>query len=110
MAGTSREMVVKTPLGETVARIGMKDKVLHGHCEWYDLRGNMVAYGFFRDGVPIAGTFLNWANVLGQLDKATPYDAAAYCQDWVTVFEAHYASQPPDYTLVAEAYCNGARI
>lgn len=95
---------------EIVARLCVRDRVLHGHSEWYDLRGNLVAYGFFRDGIPIAGTFLNWANFFSQLSRENPYDTASYCQDWITVFEAHFASEPPSYRLVLEAYHNGIRL
>lgn len=110
MAEKTKEIVIKTTMQDIVARMNLKDTLLHGHCEWYDLRGNLVAYGFFKDGAPLAGTFLNWANFLGELPKENPYDAALYCQDWVTIFEACFASEPPNYKMVIEAYYNGTKI
>ncbi len=87
MEETTKGIVIKNDLGEVVARINVRDDVLHGHCEWRDGRGSLIAYGFFKDGAPFSGTFLNWSNFLNQLPKDNPYDAAAYCQDWVTIFE-----------------------
>jgi len=110
MARTTRKLIIKTEMGEVVARINLKGAQLHGHCEWFDGRGNLITYGFFKDGAPFAGTFLNWAKFLGQLSKENPYDFAAYCQDWVTIFEACFASEPPKYEMVIEAYYQGTEI
>lgn len=107
MAGITKEIVIKNKLGEIVARINVRDNVLHGHCEWYDGSGNLIAYGFFMNGAPFTGTFLNWTNFLTQLRKENPYDVAVYCQDWVSVFEACFRSELPKYEMVIEAYFNG---
>jgi hypothetical protein len=105
MAETAKEVVIKTERGEVVARINLEDAVLHGHCEWYDGWGNLIAYGFFKNGTPFTGTFLNWTKFFGDLRKEDPYDAKAYCKDWVTVFEACFRSESPKYEMVIEAYC-----
>jgi len=110
MTGKNEEVIIKTTMAEIIARISLRDGKLHGHCEWYDLRGNLVSYGSFNNGMPVAGTFLNWANFLSQLGKEMPYDPSTYCRDWVTVFEVHFASELPNYRLVIEAYSNGMKI
>ena len=110
MAGTTKQVVIKTEMGEVVARISIKGILLHGHCEWFDGRGNLIAYGFFKDSTPFTGTFLNWAKFLGQLSKENPYASAVYCRDWVTIFEACFASEPPKYEMVIEVYYKGTQI
>ena len=110
MAGTTKEVVIETERGAVVARMNLRDAALHGHCEWYDGRGDLVAYGFFQDGAPLTGTFLNWAKFLPGLSKEAPYDPAAYCRDQVTIFEACFLSEFPKYELVTEAYSKGRRI
>jgi hypothetical protein len=110
MAGTTKEIVIKTKMEEVVARVNVKDAVLHGHSEWYDGRGNLIVYGFFEDGHPLTGTFLNWAKFLTQFNKENPYDAALYCQDWVTIFEACFLSELPKYEMVVEAFYKGTKI
>lgn len=109
MAETTREIVIERQNGEVVARISRQDSLLHGHCEWYDGWGDLVAYGFFRNGAPLTGTFLNWANFFHDSTE-DPYDATAYCQDWITTFESCFRSESPKYELVMEAYCNGRKI
>ena len=109
MAETTREIVLEKKKGEVVARISHRGSVLDGHCEWYDGRGDLVAYGFFKNGAPLTGTFLNWANFFPD-SKEGPYDATAYCQDWITTFESCFRSESPKYDLVIEAYCNGRKI
>ena len=59
MVESTKEIAMNNKLEKIVARINVKDTVLHGHCEWYDGRGNLIAYGFFKNGVPFTGTFLN---------------------------------------------------
>ena len=110
MAEPAKEVIIETEKGEIVARMTLKDAVLHGNCEWYDGWGNLVAYGFFKSGVPLTGTFLNWAKFFGDLSKENPYDAPAYCKNWVTIFEAGFDSEPPKYEMVIEAYCKGIRL
>jgi hypothetical protein len=53
MEATTKELVIKTAAGETVGRVNLKEGVLDGHCAWYDGRGELVAYGFFKDGAPL---------------------------------------------------------
>lgn len=110
MSEITNEVVVKTERGDVVARIRLKNDVLHDHCEWYDSFGMLVAYGFFENGHPFTGTFLNWANFFGDLSKEEPYQAGLYCQDWVTIFEASFLSEPPKYEMVIEAYFKGQKI
>ena len=86
MADTTNEIVIKTAQGTVVARINSKDATLDGHCEWYDTWSNLIAYGFFTNGAPFTGIFLNWAKFFG-LHQEDPYDPKLYCQDWVTLFE-----------------------
>ena len=105
MAETAKEVVIKTETGEVVARMNLKDAALHSHCEWYDGWGNLVAYGSFKNGIPFTGTFLNWTKFFNELPKEDPYDPAIYCKDWVTIFEACFASEPPKYEMVIETYC-----
>jgi hypothetical protein len=107
MTRPAEELVIKTADGEVVARLNAKGAALHGHCEWYDLRGDLVAYGFFKDGAPFTGTFLNWAKFFGDLSKEEPYEVTAYCRDWVTIFEASFRSESPKYEMVLEAYRKG---
>ena len=110
MVESTKEIAMNNKLEKIVARINVKDTVLHGHCEWYDGRGNLIAYGFFKNGVPFTGTFLNWANFLTQLSKENAYDAAVYCQDWVSKFEGCFLSELPKYEMVIEAYYKGCRL
>ena len=110
MEETTREIVIKNDTGQIVARVNLRDAVLHGHCEWRDGRDNLVAYGFFKDGAPLTGTFLNWSRFLNQIPKSNPYDATLYCQDWVTVFEISFASEPPKYEMVIEAFYKGRAL
>ena len=107
---TTNEIVIRSENGEVVARMNLKDNVLHGHCEWYDLSGNLVAYGFFKSGLPFTGIFLNWAKFFGDLSKDNAYDPAAYCKDWITRFEGVFDSEPPNYELVVEAYSGGKSV
>lgn len=110
MAETAKEIIVKTEGGEIVARMNLKDAVLHGHCEWYDGLGNLVACGFFKNGAPFTGTFLNWTKFFGHIRKEDPYDPKVYCRDWVTIFESGFDSEPPKYEMVIEAYSKGTKI
>ncbi len=110
MAGTTNELVITSDGGPVVARINFDEGVLHGHCEWYDLSDNLVAYGFFKSGVPFTGVFLNWAKFFGEFDKDKAYDAQTYCQDWVTRFESVFDSELPKYEILVEAYSGGRQI
>jgi len=110
MSKKINNILIKNKQNELVALINVKDTVLHGHCEWYDKRGNLIAYGFFKNGAPFTGTFLNWTNFFTELRKENPYDAIVYCQDWVSKFEACFLSELPNYAMVIEAYYNGCRL
>lgn len=103
-------MVIKNKNDEIVARVGIRDGVLHGHCEWYDGCGKLVAYGLFNSGSPIVGTFLNWARYFSEPDKNSDYAREIYCKDWITVFESGFLSETPKYEMVIEAYYNGQKI
>ena len=107
----TKEVVIKSEWGSVVARLNLEEGVLNGHCEWYDGRGNLVAYGFFKSGVPLTGTFLNWARFFSDdLSEANAYDPPTYCKDWVTNFESTYDSEPPHYERIVEAYVKGMRV
>jgi hypothetical protein len=107
MDATTKELVIKTEVGAVVARINMKGAVLEGHCEWRDGSGDLVAYGFFKDGSPFTGTFLNWSKFFPEPNKAHPYEATTYAQDWVTKFEMVFRSERPKYDMLLEAYYRG---
>lgn len=47
----------------------------------------------FNNGVPLTGTFLNWADFFCDFPKEGPFEAELYCQDWVTIFEAGFLSE-----------------
>src|SRR6266705_275734 len=100
MTGITREMAIKSDSGESVSRMNLRDSVLEGRCEWYDGWNNLVSYGVFRDGIPFTGTFLNWTRFFGHLRQEHPYDPTVYCQDWITIFEAGFDSEPPKYEMV----------
>jgi hypothetical protein len=110
VAGVTKEIVIRSDGGEVVARMNLEEGVLHGHCEWYDLGSNLVAYGFFKNGLPFTGTFLNWARYFGALSDENSYDPQTYCKDWATIFEAGFDSELPRYELAVEAYSNGRKI
>jgi len=107
MEATTKELVIKTGAGETVGRVNLKEGVLDGHCEWYDGRGELVAYGFFKDGAPFTGTFLNWWKFFPEPHEADPYEATTYAQDWVTQFESFFRSERPKYEMILEVYYRG---
>ena len=107
MSGKSQEVIIRTEQGRAVARINLKGAALHGHCEWYDGAGDLIAYGFFKDGAPFTGTFPNWTKFFSSPGAEDPYDPAVYCRDWVTFFEMSFASSPPNYESVLEAYYKG---
>ncbi len=110
MSARANEIVIERERGEVVARMNLKDAVLDGHCEWYDGWGNLIACGSFKDGVPFTGIFLNWTNFFGHLRKEDPYDPTVYCQDWITMFESSFDSEPPKYELVLEAHYKGQKL
>jgi hypothetical protein len=110
MASNSEEIVITSDGGQVVARMNSAAGVLHGHCEWFDLWGSLVAYGVFENGVPFTGTFLNWSRFFADTADPNPYDANQYCKDWVTIFEAGFDSESPNYERVIEVYCKGQRI
>ena len=110
MAKITKDVVIKTDRGDVVARMNLKDAVLDEHCEWYDGLGNLVAYGFFNNGAPLTGTFLNWANFFSDFPQEDPFEGELYCQDWVTIFEASFLSESPKYELVTESYSNGRKL
>ena len=107
MSGAPKEVIIRTDQGRVVARMNLKDAALDGHCEWYDGAGELIFYGFFKDGAPFAGTFPNWTKFFSGPGAGGPYDPAVYCRDWVTFFETSFASEPPKYELVLEAYYGG---
>lgn len=104
----TREIVIRSDMGDLVARINLDGGVLHGQCEWYDGSGELVACGVFKNGLPFTGTFLNWSRFFA--DPTSSYDANNYCKDWVTIFEAGFDSELPNYERVIEAYCKGRQI
>jgi hypothetical protein len=104
------EIIVRTDGGTVVARMNFAHTGLDGHCEWFDLGGNLVAYGQFKDGAPYTGTFLAWNRHFCHLFTSAPYDRETYCRDWITLFEAGFDSEPPAYDQVVEAYCKGRAI
>jgi len=110
VAGTTKEIVIRSGGGEVVARMNLEAGVLHGPCEWYDGWGNLVAFGFFKSGVPFTGTFLNWSKFMDDLSNENSYDPQTYCKDWVRIFEAGFDSELPRYERVLEAYCKGQKI
>ena len=107
---TTREIVIRSDIGDVVARINLDGGVLHGHCEWYDGWGNLVAYGVFKSGLPFTGTFLNWSRFFDDPANIDPYNANDYCNDWVTIFEAGFDSEPPNYERVIEVFWKGQSI
>lgn len=110
MSENNEERIITTAGGRMVANITMKDHVPDGACEWYDPGGNLIVYGYFKKGIPFAGTFLNWAGFSPEISKDKPYDPAVYCRDWITLFEAGYDSEIPDYTNLIEVYSSGKKI
>lgn len=110
MADITREIIIKNKMEDIVGRINVKNTILHGHCEWYDGRGNLVAYGYFNHGVPFTGTFLNWTNFLTELPMEKAFDVEMYCQDWVSRFESYFRSESPKYEIVIETYYIGLKI
>jgi len=110
MEETAKEISVQTADGRVVARMNLRNGVLHGLCEWFDGCGNRVARGTFADGVPVTGTFLDWNRFFPGSCGQDPFAPETYGQDWVTKFEASFLSQSPDYGLVSERYRDGQRI
>lgn len=110
MTGLTKEMVIRNKSGGIVSRMNVIENKLHGHCEWYDGKGDLIAYGIFKDGIPFTGTFLNWAKFLTELDKEYPYNVENYCKDWVTIFETHFLSEQPKYELILEAFFNNEKL
>jgi hypothetical protein len=99
---------VRAPSGQIVARMQVRDGVLDGPCEWFDGHGREVARGTFSHGAPRDGTFLDWSRY--QPDLKDPWTVAQHSKDWITLFEAGYLSQSPDYQLVRVAYQAGVRL
>ena len=110
MSKKSNNILIRNKRNELVAQVGIKNEVLHGHCEWHSGTGHLVAYGLFYDGSPNAGTFLNWAKHFPEFAKYSNYDPEIYCKDWITIFESGFLSEFPKYEMVIEAYCNGVRL
>jgi hypothetical protein len=106
----TKEVVIRSEWGSVVARLNLDEGILNGHCEWYDGRGNLVAYGVFKQGVPHTGTFPNWARFFSNPNEENVYESQTYCQDWVTTFESMFDSEPPTYEMVLEAYSNGKNL
>jgi hypothetical protein len=109
MPENTEEKIITNNEGRIIAKINYKGKVLNGTCEWYDAIGNLIVYGFFKNGVPFSGTFLNWSH-FSQISKDKPYDPINYCKDWVTIFEAAYDSVDPDYGSLIEVYVRGEKF
>jgi hypothetical protein len=95
--------------GKKVAEIALIDSVLNGPCTWWDLEGNKIAFGEFKDGKPWEGTILNWAK-FSEIVPEAPFSYDFYCQDWITFFEISHASQRPDYGRVSETYHLGEKV
>ncbi len=110
MSGKTEDRVIRDHRGKTVAVMQIRDSLLDGKCEWYDGKGGLIACGFFKDGKPWAGTFLNWTLFMPEQDRAQPYDLVTHCKDWVSVFEASFDSEPPQYRKLIEVHSNGERI
>lgn len=110
MTEEAGKRIIRDGHHRTVAVMEVKDGLLDGKCEWYDSRGALVAFGFFRKGKPYAGTFINWTRFLPSKQGTQPYELEYYCADWVTLFESSFDSESPQYANVLEAYSNGSQI
>lgn len=110
MDETTREIVIRNDREEVVARMQVRNGVLHGHCEWYNGLHRLVSYGHFEDGSPYTGTFLNWSKFFSGLHEDNPFDLEAYCRELISVFEASFLSERPTYEIVIEAYYQGTAL
>ncbi len=110
MPENAEEKIIINEEGRIIAKININGKVLNGTCEWYDANGNLIVYGFFKNGIPFSGTFLNWSDFSAQISKNNPYDPITYCRDWITLFEASYDSDVPDYKSLIEVYSRGEKF
>ena len=110
MTGKIENRVIQNNAGKTVAVMRLKESALDGKCAWYNGQGGLIAYGFFKNGKPWAGTFLNWTLFMQLKDKTRPYNVTNHCQDWVSLFEASYDSETAHYLLLVEVYSDGNRI
>ena len=110
MTGGRETRVVKDDRQRTVAVMETADGLLNGKCEWYDSKHRLIAFGFFVNGTPRAGTFINWALFFSPEKGLKPYDVGFYCNDWVTIFEASFDSERPQYGRILEAYSDGSKI
>ena len=93
-----------------VAEIGLKDDVLDGKCIWYDRKGNILSVGYFKEGQPYSGTIINWSYFLPNDKELNPFQKEYYCQDWITIYEASYDSDIPDYKVLLETYIRGEKL
>lgn len=96
--------------GRRIAEMTRSQGVLDGTCIWFDRRGQVLAIGWFLQGVPFAGTVLNWSRFMPPPDKTGPFDWEYYARDWITPFEASFDSAPPDYGAVVETYLRGRKL
>lgn len=111
MTEQADKTVIRNADGERIVAImDIADNMLNGTCVWYNGNGDPIAYGLFRQGVPWAGTFINWSTAFGEINKEDPYAVEAYCKDWVSIYEAGFDSISPTYRNLIEAYENGRRI
>jgi hypothetical protein len=110
MAGKSEERIIQDQNGKTVAVMQLKNGVLDGKCEWFNGKGELVVYGFFKEGKPWAGTFLNWTLFMQGQNIKNPYDVAIHCRDWISLFEASFDSEIPHYEKLIEVYSIGKRL
>lgn len=110
MPGKNEEKIIVASNGKLVAKMHITANILDGTCEWYDVTGKLLVYGFFDNGIPFSGTFLNWSLFSNQILKDKPYDPSTYCKDWITLFEASYDSEMPDYKRLIEVYVKGEKF
>lgn len=104
------ELIVKGESGNIVARMSVRDGELNGQCRWFDGAGELVAVGFFKQGRPWSGTFLNWSSFLPGDEGSPTYSQQRHGRDWITLYESTFDSVAPDYQPIIEAYCKGKRI
>lgn len=95
--------------GVIILEYELKDKKLHGNCNWYSLKGVMLSSGEFKNGKPFTGSFLNWSKVINNIFKEDVYEIESYCKDWVTFYESGFDSALPKYITFLEFYNEGKK-
>lgn len=96
--------------GTVVGVLYKKGDQLNGLCEWHNSSGELISFGYFENGLPVAGSFLNWSLFFGPPPDGKPYAITYYNKDWVTSFEESFLSSSPKYEVVLEFYSNGVKI